>query len=181
MKKNQKSIGGILYFEWLILIIDYFKSIELKERAFDVFVPLGSGIIISTTCMFCGKVEFATKGLADVLISLISILIGFSVMLVTLLLTSSGNGVDELKKRKSDIKIHNKEISLFQKLHIQFAFSLISEILLLLIILVYYFLITITNIETLQVIFLFVFIFMILNILLSIFRGIVNIYFAYYK
>ena len=118
MKKNQKSIGGILYFEWLILIIDYFKSIELKERVFDVFVPLGIGIIISTTCMFCGKVEFATKGLADVLISLISILIGFSVMLVTLLLTSSGNGVDELKKRKSDIKIHNKEISLFQKLHL---------------------------------------------------------------
>ena len=37
MKKNQKSIGGILYFEWLILIIDYFKSIELKERVFDVF------------------------------------------------------------------------------------------------------------------------------------------------
>ena len=98
MKKNQKSIGGILYFEWLILIIDYFKSIELKERVFDVFVPLGIGIIISTTCMLCGKVEFATKGLADVLISLISILIGFSVMLVTLLLTSSGNGVDELKK-----------------------------------------------------------------------------------
>ena len=60
-------------------------------------------------------------------------------------------------------------------------FSMISEILLLLIILVYYFLITITNIGTLQVIFLFVFIFMILNILLSIFRGIVNIYFAYYK
>ena len=51
MKKNQKSIGGILYFEWLILIIDYFKSIELKERVFDVFVPLGIGIIISTTCM----------------------------------------------------------------------------------------------------------------------------------
>lgn len=35
MKKKQKSIGGILYFEWLILIIDYFKSIELKERVFD--------------------------------------------------------------------------------------------------------------------------------------------------
>ena len=181
MKKTKKGIGGILYFEWLVLVIDYFQSIKLNEIIFDVMVPLLSGLIISSVCQCCGKVGFATKELADVLISLISILIGFSVMLVTLLLTSGGNGVEELKKRKADKKVHNKEISLFQKLHIQFVFSLICEIILLIIILVYYFLITIIEIGNFEVVFLFLFIFMILNILLSIFRGIINVYFAYYK
>lgn len=181
MKKNRKKVGGVLYFEWIILILDYFQSIKLNERVFDILIPFSTGIIISIVCVCCDKVYFATKQLADVLISLISILIGFSVMLVTLLLTSGGAGIDELKKRNADKKIHNKPISLFQKLHIQFTFSLISEISLLIIILLYYFLLTIVNLGDFQVFFLFIFIFMTLNILLSIFRGIVNIYFTYYK
>ncbi len=100
MKKRKKIIGRIFYFEWLILVIDYFESIGLKEKIFDVVVPFGAGCIVSINCMIYGKVDFATKQLADVLISLISILIGFSVMLVTLLLTSGGKGVEELKQKK---------------------------------------------------------------------------------
>lgn len=180
MKKRKKIIGRIFYFEWLILVIDYFKSIGLKEKIFDVVVPFGAGCIVSIICMIYGKIDFATKQLADVLISLISILIGFSVMLVTLLLTSGGRGIEELKQKKTDKIIHNEKVSLFQKLHIQFTFSLICEILLLIIILSYYFFITITNIGYWQMFFLIIFISMTLNILLSIFRGIVNVYFVYY-
>ena len=115
MKKRKKIIGRIFYFEWLILVIDYFKSIGLKEKIFDVVVPFGAGCIVSIICMIYGKIDFATKQLADVLISLISILIGFSVMLVTLLLTSGGRGIEELKQKKTDKIIHNEKVSLFQK------------------------------------------------------------------
>ena len=180
MKKSKKTIGRILYFEWVILVIDYFESISLKEKIFDVLMPFGVGIIISIICMCCGKTNFATKQLADVLISLISILIGFSVMLVTLLLTSGGKGIEELKEIKTDKIIYNEKVSLFQKLHIQFTFSLICEISLLIIILAYYFFTTVANIGNVEILFLVIFISMTLNILLSILRGIVNVYFVYY-
>lgn len=70
------------------------------------------------------------KALADLLPTAISILIGFTVTLITLLLTSSGENIDNIKKIITDKKVHGKVITLYQGLHIQFSHLLFSEVLL---------------------------------------------------
>lgn len=179
--KNKKNFGAYFYAEWLFPIKDYFFSTRKNELFFEVIMPLLISIGVTGVCMCNDVVKKTVYSLADVLVSLTSILIGFSVMLVTLLLTSGGDGVKKLQEIYTDKEIYGKPISLFQKLYIQFVFTLINEILLLLLVLVYYFFESFTENNLLQIIFLCVFVYLILNILLSIVRGITNVYFSYFN
>ena len=111
----------------------------------------------------------------------ISILIGFTVMLITLLLTSSGENIDNIKKITTDKMIYGKAITLYQGLHIQFSHSLFSEIFLLLIVLFYLFLNGLGWVKGIDIAFLGIEVYLTLNILLSILRGIANLYFSFYK
>lgn len=181
MRGDKKGFGKTLYLEWLLPVVDYFCSSKRNEIIFEVIVPALTAVIVTFICININVVNIATRKMADVLITLTSILIGFSAMLVTLLLTSGGSGVDELKKIKTEIKVHNREINLFQKLHIQFVYILISEIILLIFVLLFYFLLSIFGVGSWQYVFLGIFVYMTLNILLSILRGITNVYFSYYK
>lgn len=144
-------------------------------------MPLGISLI--TTIIYANNnlVAIAASKLAEILLTLTSILIGFSVMLVTLLLTSGGTGVEKLKEKEIEKKLYGKHVNLFQKLHIQFVNSLLSEIFLLMVVLLYYFLVGIVDAGPWQCVFLGIFIFVILYILLSILRGITNVYFSYYN
>lgn len=128
-----------------------------------------------------GDVSHALSALAELLPTAISILIGFTVMLITLLLTSSGESIDRLKKIANDKELHGKKITLYQGLHIQFSHSLFAEIFLLLIVFFYLFLHGLGWLGRKKVIFLGVEIYLTLNILLSILRGIANLYFSFYK
>lgn len=181
MRGDKKGFGKVLYLEWLLPVADYFCSSKRNEIIFEVIVPALTAVIVTIICININVINIVTRRMADVLITLTSILIGFSAMLVTLLLTSGGSGIDELKKIKTKIKVHNKEITLFQKMHIQFVYILISEIILLISVLLYYFLSSVFRAGSWQCFFLEIFVFMILNILLSILRGITNVYFLYYR
>lgn len=68
-----------------------------------------------------------TRVLADLLPTAISILIVVTVMLITLLLTSSGENIDNIKKNITDKKGHRKAITLYQGLHIQFSHLLFRK------------------------------------------------------
>lgn len=180
MRGDKKGFGSWIYLEWVYPIRDYFISSCRNEILFEIIMPVIISIVVTVTCILHHNVSFVVVKLANVLLTLTSILIGFSVMLVTLLLTSGGDGVKLLKEKKMDKKLYRKEISLYQKLHIQFVYSLIGEISLLIIVLLFYFIQSIAGCGLWQVVFLLVFIMMILNILLSILRGITNVYFSYY-
>lgn len=80
------GLGKHIYMEWIIPIRDYYCSIRKNEVVFEIISPL----LISLTCVAFyfhnGKLIVALDGLSDLLPTAISILIGFTVMLITLLL-----------------------------------------------------------------------------------------------
>ena len=100
MRGDRKGLGEYLYFEWLYPVKDYFKSTSKNELVFEMLMPLGISLI--TTIIYANNnlVAIAASKLAEILLTLTSILIGFSVMLVTLLLTSGGTGVEKLKEKE---------------------------------------------------------------------------------
>lgn len=181
MKNNKGDLREILYLEWLYPIRDYFKSSEKRELIFDVFVPIILSVAIYCVSLWRDAIEVTTDKLASMLFSVTSVLIGFSIMLVTILLTSGGDGVKELKDRVIKKKLYGKNITLFQKLHIQFIYSLVTEVLLLLVILLFYFMHDTLEVYSKDGYFLLVFVFGILNILFSLIREITNIYFSFYR
>lgn len=180
MRGDKVGIGRVLYFEWLFPVKDYYITTSKNEIVFEIITPLAVGIVIALASVCLDVLEDATEELSEVLITLLSMMIGFSIMLITLLLTSGGDGIDSLKTKMIENVRIKAPISLFQKLHIQFCYCLISEIFLLIFVLVYKFVALIQEKTGILIFFLVVFVAMTLNILLSIVRGITNVYFVYY-
>ena len=148
---------------------------------FEITIPFFCATICSALYFFANKVFLALDGLSNLLPTAISILIGFTVMLITLLLTSTGENVDKLKNTQTDKVLYGRTVSLYQGLHIQFSHSLFSEIVLLLTTFVYLFWNGLGMPIAAGVVFLVVEIHLTLNILLSILRGITSLYFSFYR
>ena len=181
MKKEQSGLGNHIYTEWLFPVKDYYCSIRKNEAVFEIAIPFFCATICSALYFFANKVFLALDGLSNLLPTAISILIGFTVMLITLLLTSTGENVDKLKNTQTDKVLYGRKVSLYQGLHIQFSHSLFSEIVLLLTTFVYLFWNGLGMPVAAGVIFLVVEIHLTLNILLSILRGITSLYFSFYR
>lgn len=180
MKKYEAGLGKLIYVEWLFPVRDYYCSIRKNEVIFEIGFPA----LCAIACTYCyfriEKILYALDGLSNLLPTAISILIGFTVMLITLLLTSNGENVSKLKATATSKILYQKPMSLYQGLHIQFSHSLFSEILLLLLVFAYLFLSGIGIPVGVAVAFLGLEIYLTLNILLSILRGVTSLYFSYY-
>lgn len=181
MKARSSGLSNFIYTEWVRPVIDYYMAIEKNEAVFEIIVPAVTAIVCSGLYDNFGDVNHALGALSELLTTAISILIGFTVMLITLLLTSSGENIDRIKGIQTEKKIHGKRITLYQGLHIQFSHSLFSEIFLLLIVFFYLFLDGLNWVGRLSTIFLGIEIYLTLNILLSILRGVANLYFSFYS
>lgn len=178
---KQNGLGKYLYMEWLFPIRDYYHSMKINEILFEIIIPFIVAILCSVAYCLIGKLFHALNGLSELLPTIISILIGFTIMLITLLLTSSGDGINKLKTTVTDKYLYNKPITLYQRLHIQFSHSLFSEIILLLVIFLYLFLRELNIQPLLGTVVLVIEIYLTLNILFSILRGIANLYFSFYN
>ena len=174
-------MGKLIYMEWIFPVKDYYFSLRRNDITFEIFIPVAIATFCSITYSHTRKVFMALMGLAELLPTAISILIGFTVMLITLLLTSSGKNVDALKEKELDKKLYTQKINLFQGLHIQFSHSLFSEILLLLIVLAFLCWNGLGMSLYVGIAFLWIEVYLTLNILLSILRGITSIYFSFYR
>ena len=184
MKKEGKKstgLGLIIYMEWIFPIIDYYQSLRKSEKIFEVVLPTIIALICTTVYLDNGKLFWALKGFSNIMPTAISILIGFTVMLITLLLTSGGENIKILKETKTNRVLRNESISLYQGLHIQFSHSLFSEVFLLLLIFFYMFLYGIGIPIWAEFAFMVIEIYLTLNILFSILRGITNLYFSFFK
>lgn len=184
MKKQGKKsagLGSFVYTEWFIPIVDYYRSLRKNEMVFEVMIPS----IISAFCTLkywkVGKLFMALDGIAEVMPTAISVLIGFTVMLITLLLTSSGPNIEILKETETGRILHKENITLYQGLHIQFSHSLFSEVFLLLLIFFYKFLSGLVVPAWTGVVILAIEIYLTLNVLFSILRGVTNLYFSFFK
>lgn len=181
MKNTSVGLSKYIYSEWLLPISDYYRTIGKNEFMFEIAIPLVIAVICTGLYNFFGNVSLALATLAELLLTAVSILIGFTGLLITLLVTSSGENINRLKERNTEKEIHGEKMTLYQGLHIQFSHSLFSEIILLLIVFFYLFLDGLNWLGKTETIFLGIEVYMMLNILLSIIRGIANIYFSFYK
>lgn len=179
-KTETKGLGRLVYAEWLIPFLDYYKSLKKNEAVFEIFSPLVVSIFATLVYWKHMKISVALDGLADLLPSVISILIGFTVMFITLLLTSDTDAITRLKKASTDNKVRGKAISLYQKLHIQLTRSLIAEIGLLLLIFGYLFWKGIGMSIFVESVLLTFEVYLTLHILLVIIRSMTNLYCVFY-
>ena len=180
MKKETRGLGRIVFMEWLIPVLDYYASVRKSEAVFEMLVPLIIAIISSCVYGAVGKITIALDALADLLPSAISILIGFTVMFITLLLTSETPAINALKAEATQNKVHGKYITLYQKLHIQLTESLFSEIMLLLITFGYLFYKGIGSSDAFEAVILAIEVYLTLHILLGIIRSMTHLYCIYY-
>ncbi len=176
-KENSKGLG----LEWIYIFLDYYSSMNKKTAINEIFIPLAVSLACSLIYCYSNIAEKALSKLAEILPSAISILIGFTAMIVTLLITSESEKIRQLKSKETEKTIRNKKVSLYQKIFIQNSHSLFNEILLLLIVFMYMFFCGLNFVNWIGLmIFLFIETYLIINILISIFSNITSIYLSFY-
>ncbi len=119
-------IGKVLYLEFLFPISDYFSTLKFRELAFDIILPL-----ILSTCAYSFFLKDSNiNGLKDTIgyiVSLLAILIGFSITCITILSTNTSKNVEEMRETITGRKIAGKGVSLFQLIITTFVFALLIE------------------------------------------------------
>lgn len=117
-----------MYLEFLIITADYFKTINKKIFIYEWLSPF----IVSLLCVLFGCIldfEIFEK-FKESSVNILGVLLGFSIAVITIITTGSGNNLDEIKKKETNISIGNKKISLYDLLLINFSYSVIIEIIL---------------------------------------------------
>lgn len=110
MKARSSGLSNFIYTEWVRPVIDYYMAIEKNEAVFEIIVPAVTAIVCSGLYDNFGDVNHALGALSELLTTAISILIGFTVMLITLLLTSSGENIDRIKGIQTEKKFAEREL-----------------------------------------------------------------------
>jgi hypothetical protein len=127
-----------IYFEFLFPINDYLVTVKRREVIFDWIIPLLLSLLIYFFVLKGSTYTDSIKQLNGYIISLLGILIGFSITSITLLVTSSNKNVEELQSNPSyNRKIGAQVINLYQLILINFTFVLMVEVFTLAINLVY--------------------------------------------
>lgn len=185
MSTNNNSskfrLGKILYGEWLIPVIDYFRTLKKKEFYYEWVTPLLVAFFVSFSYRYLGNVETALSKLRDILPDTLAILIGFTITCITVLVASSSKTIDLLKiTETNDRKISNKKVSMFQWFLILFIYVLVAQIFLLIFIFFSSYVLTIYKTTFLVYVSLFIKTFLILHILLILIRNITNFYFIFF-
>jgi len=184
LRNGTKSIkkGVIIYFEWITPIRDYLKTLKKEKRNKELVLPVLISIIVTIVYSHLSLSLKALIGLRSILPSTISILIGFSITCLTIIVTSDNNSIKLLKEKNTDNrKITNYNVSLYQWLLIMFIHIIIVEILLLVLVFFTAFIVQIFKHFILQDILLFAQISLLIHILLVLIRNIANIYFIFYR
>lgn len=180
-KKNEKNSKQVINLEWKYIISGYDASTDRAEKNWDIRLPLVIAIVCTFLYWKAGKVILALEGLSDILPTVISLLIGFTVMFITVLLTNDSKHMQQLRDEETDKKFFQKKINLYQKLLIQFSQLLLSEIVLLLTVFVYLFLKGLNIPQVIALLLLVLQIYLVLHVLLSILRGMTNLYFSFFN
>lgn len=177
-KEDKKGLG----LESSIIIFDYYQSLKGKEWIWEFIFPIITSIVI-TIIYYCNNtITPALHKLADLLPTTISILIGFSTMVTTLLITSESKRIEKLKETTvENKKIRKNNLTLYRKVLIKSCHSLLIEIILLFIVFLYLYLHGLNIINgCISFLFLLFETLYLIEVLISIFSNIKEIYFAFY-
>ena len=119
----------MIYSEFRYVLKDYFLTLTKKEFWFEWIIPL----LIGSTCFFAlfFKEPIEIPDFNSAFITLLGILVGFSIAMLTVMTTSSNKNVEFIKKMKSGYIIDNIDVSLYRLFLINIGYSIIIEIFLL--------------------------------------------------
>lgn len=117
-----------MYLEFLLLTFDYFKTLNKKKIVYEWILPLLFALI---SALLFSKLDFEVYSkFKDSSLDILGVLLGFSIAIITILVTGSGKNLEEIKNTFTEIKINGKKISLYDLILINFSYSVIMEILL---------------------------------------------------
>lgn len=126
----------MMYREFVFIFIDYLKTLNFRVFVFEVFIPLIiGGIVFVLSCRENDNASIVTY--QKQILSLLGVLVGFSITIITILTASSGGNIDRIKKIKSKTKIGGHQASVFDLLLMNFVYSVVVEIILIIVHLVY--------------------------------------------
>jgi hypothetical protein len=174
-------IGAKIYGEWLIPVMDYYKTLKRNERNYEIISPLLIALIVTVIYYFYGDSLRALIKLRDILPNALAILIGFTISCVTILISSDNATINILKDTESDNRIvRNKLISMYQWMLITFVYILIVQVFLLAFIFFVAFVLQIHQSRVFLTCALLIKVYFILHILLLLIRNITNFYFVFF-
>ena len=180
-KKDNQSKRG-LGIEGIFIFLDYYSSLSRRKAICEILLPFVVAVTCSLIYLRQGLVNYALVKLSDILPAAVSILIGFSAMIVTLLTTGESKRVNELRELSTGKEVRGKPLTYYQKILIQNIHVLFNEIILLLVVFIYLYLngLKILN-DIWLVFFLIIETYFLINILVSILGTIATVYFAFYN
>jgi len=114
--------------EFILLVIDYFRTIKKRDFVLEWAVPFIFGIVIFQVNIGNNKVDELLKLISGNITSLLGVLIGFSVAVITILVTTNSKNIDEIKATETEYTIGNKKQTLFDLLLINYTYSVVIEV-----------------------------------------------------
>lgn len=161
-----------MYQEFKYIILDYFKTLKIKDGVFDIAIPLlisGSSYCIP---LFVSK-NVTANNVEGSIITLLSVLIGFSLAVFTVFTTTNNTNIEKLKTRHTEFVVNGVKVTLFHNLLTGIVYPFIVEIALLIINLLY-----IASPFKAESFYLPINIFFIAHLLFVTLRSITNLYFV---
>jgi hypothetical protein len=169
-----------MYLEYILLIFDYFRTLTKRIFIFEWVLPL----IITLTILFLNcKYEFsAYKNFKDNSVSIIGVLLGFSIAIITIITTGSGQNLENIKKKITKFKINKDALTLYDLILINFTYSVIIEIFIIVGCLVMPLVSSVVSFSNnTKIIFYSILVFSVLHILLVTLRNLTDFYFIVTK
>lgn len=113
-----------MYLEYLLLIIDYFKTLSKKSVIFEIITPIVFGIII---VFLLFKKLLHTSSFLNYSMNFIGVLLGFTLAIITFLVASDNENIQKTKKHITEHQINKKNVSLYRILVINYSYLIVIE------------------------------------------------------
>ena len=168
--------------EWILLVVDYYRSLTTRNFVLEWAIPLLIGELIFINNINNTQNHELMLNVIDTSLSLLGVLIGFSIAVITLLITSSSPNIDEIKQRQTSLFIGRKRLSLFDLQLINYTYSVIAEVFLVITLMILQNVVYVNeNKDIMYNVINSIVIFCIFHILLLTVRNITNFYFIIFK
>ncbi|WP_297940606.1 hypothetical protein [uncultured Campylobacter sp.] len=86
-----------MYREFFIVIIEYFKNLKSGIRVYEVYIPLSISLLLPLFGKDCKLDKFLNSSM-----TLISVLVGFTIAAISILLTSNLKSIEKSRKTSID-------------------------------------------------------------------------------
>jgi hypothetical protein len=116
-----------IYCEWLFPVADYLECLRPGERHFEQLIPAICGI---SSVVICGVFQIAlqaSRHLNNLLPNVLSILIGFTISSIAIII-SSGNGPDQIINKEMNLVVASKKIKFRQWFLVNLIYYTLCEI-----------------------------------------------------